>query len=170
MRALLDWFYKGLLLAACLSMVTAFVSIMLGVVAREANWDIPGLDAYAGYAIAATLFLALPSALRNGDHIRVTLLLQKLPHRPRNVLEFWCLSAGLFLSGYLAWFSCRLVMTSYLTHDVSQSMDVTPLWIPQLSMALGCIGFTLVFFEALLARLQGRQFFAHADDHIANIE
>ncbi len=170
MRALLDWFYKGLLLAACLSMIAAFISIILGVIAREARWNIPGLDAYAGYAIAATLFLALPSALRNGDHIRVTLLLQKLPASFRNALEFWCLAAGLLLSGYLAWFSCRLVWTSYITHDVSQSMDITPLWIPQLSMALGCIGFAVAFIEALLARLQGRQFFAHADDHIANIE
>jgi TRAP-type C4-dicarboxylate transport system permease small subunit len=43
--------------------------------------DIQGLDAYAGYAIAATLFFALPTALMHGDHIRVTLLLDCMGSR-----------------------------------------------------------------------------------------
>ena len=43
-------------------MLAAFGSVALGVVARQAQWDIPGLDAYAGYAIVCALFLALTSA------------------------------------------------------------------------------------------------------------
>jgi TRAP-type C4-dicarboxylate transport system permease small subunit len=49
----------------------------------------------------------------------------------------------------------RAVWLSYITHDVSPAADATPLWIPQLSMALGCIGFALVFLDAIVARWQG---------------
>jgi len=159
MPSVLDKFYRFLMLLSCISMLLAFGSIMLGVAAREFAWAIPGLDAYAGYAIAATLFLALPSTLKHGDHIRVTLVMQRLPARAQNVLEYWCLLAASALSVYLAWFACRLVWVSYATHDVSPSADASPLWIPQLAMALGCIGFAVSFLHALWARLTGGQFF-----------
>ncbi|MEW6707181.1 MAG: TRAP transporter small permease [Pseudomonadota bacterium] len=151
-------------------MATTLVTILLGIVGRQAGWDIPGLDAYAGYSIAAALFLALPATLRHGDHIRVTLVLQKLGPRGRNALEYWALLAGLVLGCYMAWFAGRLVWGSYVTHDVSTGADATPLWMPQVLMALGCIGFALSFAEALLARLQGRRFFDEAADELARVE
>jgi TRAP-type C4-dicarboxylate transport system permease small subunit len=162
-------FYKVLLLLASLAMVAAFGVILLGIVARQAHWDLPGLDAYAGYAIAAALFLALPETLRHGDHIRVTLLLQRLGPRARHAFELWGLGGGLALAATLAFYAARLVWVSYVTHDVSSSADVTPLWIPQLAMALGCIGFALAFADALLAALQRRSFFSAPAD-IARVE
>ncbi len=168
MKSLLSKFYSGLMFLACISMVAAFGAIMLGVIAREARLDIQGLDGYAGYSIAAALFLALPDTLRHGDHIRVTLLLQKLGQAGRNVLEYWSLASALALSGYLAWFACRLVWVSYTTHDVSPAADASPLWIPQLSMALGCIGLVVAFADAFIARMQGVAFFAESGG--ANVE
>jgi len=162
--------YRGLGALACVAMVGAFVAVATGVVSRLAGFDVPGLDAYAGYAIAAALFLALPMTLQHGDHIRVTLFLDKLPPRGRTVLEYWSLLAGLALAIYFAVFATRLVWISHLTHDISTSADATPLWIPQLAMALGCIGFAVSFADALLARLQRRAFFKAQGDEIARVE
>ncbi|MEO5670523.1 MAG: TRAP transporter small permease subunit [Ramlibacter sp.] len=171
MDKLISNFYKLLLVLACLSMLGAFVSIMLGIVARQVHWDIQGLDAYAGYAIAAALFLALPETFRHGDHIRVTLLLQKLPERVRTAFEYWGLGAGAALSLYMAWFACRLAWISWSTHDVSSSADATPLWIPQLTMVLGCIGFAVSFLDALASRLAAREFFrVEAAGEIIHVE
>lgn len=171
LRAAVDGFYRLLGFAACMAMVAAFVTVGLGVVARQAHFDFPGLDAYAGYSIAAALFLALPGAFRRGDHIRVTLLLDKLPPKARNAFEFWGLGTGLALALYLAYFACRLVWTSYVTHDVSPAADATPLWIPQIAMALGSIGFAAAFADALAARLAKRSFFVAAGgDEAARVE
>ena len=171
MSSVLDKFYRFLMLLSCVAMVLAFVSIMLGVAAREFRWDIQGLDAYAGYAISATLFLALPSTLKHGDHIRVTLVMQRLSAKAQNAMEYWCLLAASALSLYLAWFVCRLVWVSYTTHDVSPAADASPLWIPQLAMAVGCIGFAVAFLHALWARLTGGQFFdAPVDGELAKTE
>jgi TRAP-type C4-dicarboxylate transport system permease small subunit len=162
-------FYQLLLIGACLAMLTAFAAIILGIAAREARWDIQGLDAYAGYAIAAALFLALPETLRHGDHIRVTLVLQRVPAKVRNVLEYGCLAAATGLCLYLAWYACRLVWVSRITHDVSPAADATPLWIPQIAMALGAVGLALAFLEALIARIRGREFIQN-DVQTARVE
>lgn len=170
MDALARNFYKVLMVLAGVSMVAAFAAIALNIVARVVGWDIPGLDGYAGYSIAATLFLALPSAFRQGDHIRTTLLLQRVGPRAQAVLEYWCLLAGLALSLYLAWFASRLVWQSHGLHDIASTADASPLWIPQLSMALGCIGFAISFVDALAARIKGRAFFVAAGDEAAHAE
>lgn len=171
MASVLDRFYRFLMGLSCLAMLAGFGCILLGVAAREFGWSIQGLDAYAGYAIAATLFLALPATLKHGDHIRVTLLMQRLPARVQHALEYWCLGAASVLSLCLAWYSCRLVWVSYTTHDVSPSADASPLWIPQLVMALGCIGFAASFLHALWAHWSGERFFdAPVEGELAKTE
>jgi TRAP-type C4-dicarboxylate transport system permease small subunit len=164
-------FYRVLLVLSCLSMVAALLAITLNIGTRLVNgWNIAGLDGYAGYSIAAAFFLALPSAFMHGDHIRVTLLIQNARPRIKAALEYWSLGVGLLLSAYLAWFACRLVWQSYMFHDVAPTGDATPLWIPQLSMALGCLGFVVAMAHALLARMQGFEFFLAPSDEAARAE
>jgi TRAP-type C4-dicarboxylate transport system permease small subunit len=170
MSQLLKGFYKLLMVLSGISMVATFVIIMLNVLSREFLWDIPGLDAYAGYAIASTLFFALPSALRHGDHIRVTMVLQKASPRVQNILEYWSLASAAALSSYFAWYAGRLAWNSYIFHDVSPAADVTPMWIPQIAMVLGCIGFAVAFIDALISRVQGRTFFEESDGESARAE
>jgi len=150
-------FFRLLLTLACVAMLAAFAAVSLSVLSRLFGWDMPGLDAYAGYAIAAALFLALPSTLVRGEHIRVTLVLDRLPPRARQAMEWWCLLAGLALSLFVAWDAVQLAWISHTTHDVSPSADATPLWIPQLAMVMGCLGLALAFVQALWWRLQGRE-------------
>jgi len=170
MRALLDGFYRGLLYLAALAMVATLATIMLGVAGRQFGFDIPGLDAYAGYSIAAALFLALPATLRNGDHIRVTLILNKLRGTPRKILDYWCLLAASGLSLYFAYYAVRLVWVSYITHDVSPASDASLLWIPQLTMALGCIGLALAFVEELIRKCLGEERLLDAAAEMARTE
>jgi TRAP-type C4-dicarboxylate transport system permease small subunit len=170
MNAMVKSFYRFLLFLSGLAMVATFGIILLGVAARQFLWDIPGLDAYAGYAIAATLFLALPASLRHGDHIRVTMVLQKLPPRLLNIFEYWCLAAASALTTFFAFYAGRLVWQSYTYHDMSAGADATPLWIPQVLMLLGCIGLAVAFIDALVSRIQGRPFFEEIDGESARAE
>jgi len=163
-------FYKLLLVLAGIAMIGAFVSIMLNILARIFGWNLPGLDGYAGYAIAAALFLALPATLQHNEHIRATLLLDHVSPGTRGRMETVALFMGTGIALYLAWFAARLVWVSYTLHDVAPTGDATPLWIPQLSMALGCLGFALAFVQALWSRFGGQPFFAEPSDEAVHAD
>lgn len=170
MRRAFDAFYGLLMALAAAAMVAAFVATILGILDRQFSLGFRGLDAYAGYAIAAALFLAMPGTLQRGEHIRVTLILNRLPARMAALAEWWCLAAGGVLVAYLAWYAVRLVWVSHVTHDVSQASDATPLWIPQLAMALGCFGLFVAFCDAFLSRLAGRAFHHQSGSEAARSE
>ena len=98
----------------------------------------PGTDAYAGYLMAAAGFLALAHTLKKGEHIRVTLLLSALHGTARRALEIWALFAASALALLSAFYSVPAQSGSRGSfNDVSTSNDATPLWIPQLAMAIG---------------------------------
>lgn len=161
---------RALALLAALAMVAAFAAVSAGVIARLAGADLPGTDAYAGYAIAAALFLALPQTLRCQEHIRVTLLLERLAPKARAALEWWSLLAGFALALYLAVYALRLVWLSHAMHDVSPAADATPLWIPQLACALGCAGFALSLADAIVARWRGLPYFERLGEDASHVE
>ena len=59
--------------------------------------------------------------------------------------------------GALAWSSIGLVGQSYAFNDISTGLDATPLWIPQLGMAIGTTVFALAFAVDLVDLLTGRK-------------
>ena len=169
MRSVLDRFYTALGGLGALFILATLVVQVVGIAGRELGFSMAGLDAYAGYCLAAGSFLAMPYALRRGDHIRVTLILMRLKERPRYWMEVLCLSIATLLSAYFAYFSAKLVWGSYTYNDISQNVDATPLWIPQVTMALGLFGLAVAFAEQLVVTLRtGR--FAPGSDEAAHVE
>ena len=157
MRRGLDTLYNAAAVLAAFFLIGTLLMVLIGIAGRMFNFYLRGTDAYAGYCMAATSFFALAHTLRRGEHIRVTLLLDRFAARARFALELWCHTAAVFLSGVLAFFSVRLAWQSYSFHDISQGSDATPLWIPQLSMAIGTVVLLIAFIDALVELVrQGR--------------
>lgn len=107
--------------------------------------ELPGADAYAGYCMASSAFLALATTLRRGEHIRVTLIINRLSPAMYRGVDLFCHLFALAVAATLAWYSIHLVRQSYVFNDISTGFDATPLWIPQLGMALGTTIFALAF-------------------------
>jgi len=137
MRRLLDGIYMGAGWAAGAFMVGTLAMILAGVLGRLMDFHLRGTDSYAGFCMAASFFLALAHTFVKGEHIRVSLVLQQLGPKALCAVEVGCHALGATLAWVLAWFSARLVWQSQVLNDVSQGMDATPLWIPQIAMALG---------------------------------
>ena len=156
-RRLLDGLYDGAAALAALCMVGLLVMVVLGIAGRLLHFHLPGTDAYAGYLMAASGFLALAHTLKRGDHIRVTLLLSTLRGRAKHALELWALAAAVLLSGLLAGYSLRLVWQSHAFNDISTGNDATPLWIPQLAMAAGTLVLLVAFADEWLLEWRGRR-------------
>ena len=143
-------------------MVGILAMVLASVVGRLAGFNLRGSDAYAGYCMAAASFLALAHTLKRGEHIRVTLFLDRFGGRLRRPLEIWCHVAGTFFCGVLAWYSVHLVMQSREFNDISQGNDATPLWIPQIGMALGAVVLLVAMADDLVRVLRGKPVVTHA--------
>jgi TRAP-type C4-dicarboxylate transport system permease small subunit len=129
--------------------------VRAGIFGRLFGFHIRGTDAYAGYCMAVRLW---PSyTLRRNEHIRVTLLLSHVPPAARKALEVWCHVLALALSGILAYYCVRLAWQSRTFNDISTGNDATPLWIPQLAMALGTVILFVAFVDAFIAVLRDGQ-------------
>ena len=157
MRKALDGLYDGAAAVAGLFMVALLVMVLLSVVGRQINFYVPGTDAYAGYLMAGSGFLALAHTLKRGEHIRVTLLLASLQGGWKKGMELWAFGFASVLAMVIAFYSCRLVWQSRTFHDISTSNDATPLWIPQLAMALGTLIMAIAFIDEFALELAGKR-------------
>ena len=157
MRRLLDALYDGAAWLAALFMVGLLVIVLLSIVSRLLHFHVPGTDAYAGYLMAGAGFLALAHTLKRGEHIRVTLLLGALAGPARRALEIWALAAASALALLSAYYSARLVWQSHAFNDISTGNDATPLWLPQLGMAIGTALLAVAFVDELVLELRGRR-------------
>lgn len=155
MRRFLDTLYGAAGLLAGFCTIGVLVSVLAAILARQFEWNIPGTDAYAGYFMAAAGFLSLASTFKHGEHIRVTLLLNSLKPGASRGLDIFALAAGVLLAAAFAFFSVKLTLDSHTFNDVSTSNDATPLWIPQLSMAIGTVLFFIALVDELVRRIRG---------------
>lgn len=156
MRKFFDAIYNAAGFVAALFMVSILVCVILLIVARQFGWHLPGLNAYAGYSMAAAGFLSLAHTFRHNEHIRVTLLLNALAKGPRHYLNLLALIIATLIAANLAWYSVNLVLDSYAFNDLSTDEDATPLWIPQLGMAVGCVIFAFALAEELVYTFRGK--------------
>ena len=157
MRRFLDALYDGAAWLAALCMVGLLAMVLTSIVSRLVHVHVPGTDAYAGYLMAGAGFLALAHTLKRNEHIRVTLLLTALHGRARRALEIWALGAATLLAALGAFYSVRLSWQSHQFNDISTSNDATPLWIPQIAMALGNVILFIAFIDEFVLELRGRR-------------
>ena len=167
-RKFLDSLYDGAAGLAALFMVGLLIMVLLSILGRQLHFHLPGTDAYAGYLMAGSGFLALAHTLKRGEHIRVTLLLGALKGSAHRALEIWALGAASALALLSAWYSCRLSWQSYTFHDISTSTDATPLWIPQLSMAVGNVILAVAFIDEWVLELRGQRLRLTSEEALHN--
>ena len=107
-------------------------------------------DAHAAEAWMTKTLAALPA------FANVTLVLNALGATPRRWLERWAMGAGAALAILFAVYAVRLVLQSHEFNDMSTSNDATPLWIPQLSMAVGAVVFAIAAIDEFIIEWNGR--------------
>lgn len=157
MRKWLDGLYTASAWLAGIFMIGVLVMVALTIASRFFGFAATGSDAYAGYATAGAGFMALASTLKHGEHIRVTLLLGALKGGAHRGAEVLALSIATLLAGFLAWYSVHLAWQSWEINDISVGIDATPMWMPQVFMALGTIVFFIAFCDELVLELRGKR-------------
>jgi TRAP-type C4-dicarboxylate transport system permease small subunit len=113
------------------------------------NLTIPSYGDFAGYMLAASSFLALAYTLTQGGHIRVNLVLTRLPIRAKWVAEMLSLGVCAAVSGYATYYMAKLCWESYEFGDLSPGIIAIPIWIPQSPVLVGMIILTVALIDCL---------------------
>ncbi|WP_111411937.1 TRAP transporter small permease [Billgrantia lactosivorans] len=109
-----------------------------------------GVSEFAAYLLVGATFLGLAYTFVHHAHIRVTLLLSRLPAAPRAWVEVFCLLVALVISLLLGYGLVELARESRAFDDVSSGFLSIPLWIPQTILATGVGLLCLALAEALV--------------------
>lgn len=117
---------------------------------------IPSYADFTGFFLASASFLALAYTMRNGSHIRVTLIFSNLSAPIQNVVETLCLFFAASVSLYFTAYTGYLVYESFIYNDLSSGMIAIPIWIPQSSMLLGLALLSLSLVDDFFCHITGR--------------
>lgn len=111
--------------------------------------EIGGVSEMAAYLLVGASFLGTAYTFTHHAHIRMSLLIQRLPTTVRAFTETACLTVALALNLLLCGSLWELIGESLSYNDVSSGMLAIPLWIPQLALLIGMALMSLALLEAL---------------------
>lgn len=114
---------SALLIFAVTAMVTADV-LLRNLVGGRVMGDVE-LSEYAMLLITA---FAAPWLLRQGQHVRIDLLLLQLPGRVAWMCELFCDALGFVVSVLLTWYAVRVVLASMQSGTKIMKEFIIPEW------------------------------------------
>ena len=129
--------YRLFAYIAAFFLVAIGVLVLTSIISRQVHINIPGINEYAGFCMAAATFFALAYTFPNGQHIRVELFLGMVSPRISHWLNVFCYGFASALTVYGGYQFFKLAHVSFKLNEKSQGIDATPLWIPQSALVLG---------------------------------
>lgn len=156
LRRALDALYLASAGLAALSLLGIFLVMMGQVVLRELGRQLPGADDITAYLCVATTFYALAFTFKQGELIRVGIVVNRLGPATRRVVEAAVLLLAIAAMGYVTWWVLQDTLFSLEIEEVAQGTVPFLLWIPKTSMVAGSAILLVAMIDELVAVLAGR--------------
>jgi TRAP-type C4-dicarboxylate transport system permease small subunit len=153
-RGVLDRFYEACGYIAAAFMVGIGLAIVTQIVGRMRGVTVDATEA-AGLCLAASTFFGLAHTFRRGGHVRINLIVDRLPQRWRHGVEIFNCLLGTGVVSFLAWHVASLALQSREFNDVSPGLLAMPFWIPQTGVAIGIAALAIAFIDELIWLLAG---------------
>lgn len=157
MEAILQKIYRGCAHAAAACVFLIAAGVVLEIILRIFGTSLPGIIEVATFALVGASFLALAHTFRHNVHIRITMIVSRVPEGWRRYFEIWSLTVSLVISAWFTVYCVMLAWDAYEFNDRSDGLLSIPLWIPQMMMIVG-IGLLVVsLFEELIRVLRKKK-------------
>ncbi len=105
---------------------------------------------YSGYALSAMVYLGLAFSFREGAHIRISFLRDRIHGIARFVLEIFCHLFVLVICGLSSIYMWDMVRVSKIRNMTAYTVAETPLYIPQSIVFVGLCLLTIQIAARLL--------------------
>jgi TRAP-type C4-dicarboxylate transport system permease small subunit len=154
-RRALDRLYAAGGALAALCVLAIFVLMIGAAIGRGLAWRVGWVNDVVSWLCAAAAFFGMAYSFRNGDFVRVTLVLETVNAGTRRVLEAVSLAIAALAVGYLGFWAVRFTWDSWRFNDIANNMVAIPIWIPQLSFVLGAALFVIAVVDECVTVLRG---------------
>ena len=155
MRKLLDRLYLGAAYVAATCVLLIMLLMIAQSILREMHVRTGAVNDVVAWLCAAGSFFAMAHAFKHGDFVRVTLLLEKVSDAAKRRFEIAALSIAVLAVGYLMFWANRFTYESWAFNDIAQGLLPLPMWIPQLSFALGSILLLVAVIDEFIIVVRG---------------
>jgi len=152
-------FFDGLYAAggqlAALCVLAILILMVYASVGRSLDWRVAWINDVVAWLCAAAAFLGMAYSFRNGDFVRVTLVLESVSPRVRRWLEVGSLAIAAVAIGYLGYWAARFTYESWEFNDIAGNMVAIPIWIPQMSFVVGALILVIAVIDECICVLRG---------------
>ena len=150
MARLSEWYGRlldALVLVACLLLLIMTIMIGADVVSRNVGGGVAVSNELSEDILYLMTLLAAPWLLRQGQHIRVDIILRALPLRAAWLLEWVGDIVGLLCCLYFVWYGYLITRASYDAGSINIKTLVTPEWwtLAPLPLGFALLGIEFIF-------------------------
>ena len=151
MARLSKWYERlldTLMLAACLLLLVMTVMIGADVLSRNVGaGGVAVSNEFSEDILYLMTLLAAPWLLRQGQHIRVDIILRVLPIRVAWLLEWLGDIVGLLCCLYFVWYGSLITLASYAAGSINIKTLITPEWwtLAPLPIGFALLGIEFIF-------------------------
>ncbi|WP_300671983.1 TRAP transporter small permease subunit [Desulfoluna sp.] len=110
-------------------------------------------DEYCAYFFVVVVMMGLSFSMKEGTHIRISLLRSKLPEPVLRVLDLLVLAGAIALAGFAFYHAVLMTYDVWDLGMTADSISETPLYIPQLVIPVGLLLLILQLIGDFLRRL-----------------
>jgi TRAP-type transport system small permease protein len=160
MARLSEWYGRllnALVVVACLLLLIMTLMIGADVVSRNiGGGGVAVSNELSEDILYLMTLLAAPWLLRQGQHIRVDIILRALPVRVAWVLEWVGDIVGCFCCIYFVWYGWLVTIASYTAGSVNIKTLVTPEWwtLAPLPLGFALLGIEFIFRMVRLSKAE----------------
>ncbi len=152
-------FFDGLYAAggqlAALCVLAILILMVHASVGRSLDWRVAWINDVVAWLCAAAAFLGMAYSFRNGDFVRVTLVLESVSPGVRRWLEVVSLAIAAVAIAYLGYWAARFTYESWEFNDIAGNMVAIPIWIPQMSFVVGALILVIAVLDECVCVLRG---------------
>ncbi|NBO14933.1 MAG: TRAP transporter small permease [Betaproteobacteria bacterium] len=165
MRRFLDGLYAlgGLLSALCV--LSILILMVMASVGRSLEWRVGWVNDVVAWLCAAAAFLGMAYSFRNGDFVRVSLVMEKVSPGTRRLLELFSLGVATVAILYLGYWAVRFTLESYEFNDIAGNLVAIPVWIPQMSFVVGAVLLVIAVLDECVQVFRG-----HKPSYVVKVE
>jgi TRAP-type C4-dicarboxylate transport system permease small subunit len=127
----------GVVLAAVSTIASMFLIAYSVIMRYFLNQPVSWVDEFVGYLLVASVMLAAADALRQGEHISVDILTERLSLSGRRITELAGFVTVALAAALLTFEGYDMVEFSHMVGLLSNGKLAVPMWIPQIVVPIG---------------------------------